>query len=298
MFGIFGILKYFRLKLTAVFARLMVRFTFGFAKPSPSSVLHIPSHNPGRSIKINVYKPTEETKKPSPVLLNLHGSGFILPLHGSDDEFCALVARKTSYTVLDMQYRLAPENPFPAALNDVEDAVNWVLQRSDEYDLDHFAISGFSAGGNLALATCGAVFPKDTFHSVLAFYPSTDKSVDPADRKTPDPSGKVTPAGMSRIFDSCYIPADVDRKNPRVSPLFAAADAFPENCFFATGAMDNLCFEAEKLAAKIEETGSSNVVRRRFEKCAHAWDKSCKPGTEQATAKDEAYALAIETLQK
>lgn len=292
-----GLLTYLRLKFAAVLVRLLTRFTLGFPRASPDHVLHVASRSPGRAIKVNVYG-SKKTEGPSPVLLNLHGSGFILPLHGSDDEFCARVARETDYTVLDMQYRLAPENPFPAALHDVEDAVNWVLKRPDEYDVTRFSISGFSAGGNIALATAGGVFSKDTFRSILAFYPSTNKSVDPADRTTPDTSAKPSPAAISRLFDECYIPPTVDKKDPLVSPSFASADSFPKNVLFITAACDNLCLEAEALAAKIEAAGGErNVVRRRMEKCGHAWDKMAKPGTVQEQAKDEAYAMAIDMLR-
>lgn len=96
--------------------------------------------------------------------------------------FCARVARETGHRVLDVQYRLAPEYPFPAALEDVEDAVNWVIKKAQDFDLSRFAISGFSAGGNLALATASGMFKKDTFNSVLTFYPSTNKFLDAGSR--------------------------------------------------------------------------------------------------------------------
>lgn len=294
-----GLLTYLRLKVCAVLVRLLTRFTLGISQTHQDNILHIASRNSARSIKVHVYKSAKENKKPSPVLLNLHGSGFIIPLHGSDDEFCARVARETDYTVLDMQYRLAPENPFPAALNDVEDAVKWVMKRPDEFDLDRFAISGFSAGGNLALATAGNLFSKDTFRSILLFYPSTDKSIDPGDRATPDTSVKPSPPALSRIFDECYIPSTVDRKNPMVSPSYAQADAFPKNVLFVTAAQDNLCLEAEALAGRIENAGGDrNVVRRRMEKCGHGWDKMKKLGPTQVEAKNEAYSLGIDMLRQ
>lgn len=108
---------------------LLLRFAIriaGHPRPLPSHVRHIASRDAGRTIKVNVYQPAKSAK-PSPVLVNLHGSGFILPAHGSDDLFCREISRETAYTVLDVQYRLAPENPFPAALNDAEDVINWVL---------------------------------------------------------------------------------------------------------------------------------------------------------------------------
>lgn len=279
--------------------RLIVRFSVGAVKCTPQKVVQVASRSSGRTIKLNVYESKKNSAKPSPVLVNLHGSGFIIPMHGSDDEYCARVARETDYTVLDMQYRLAPECPFPAALEDVEDVVKWVQGQQAQFDPSHFAISGFSAGGNLALAAAGAVFPKDTFSSVLTFYPSTNKAVDPADRKIPDASGKVTPPAMSRIFDECYVPPTVDRKNPRVSPLFAPADTFPKNMLFVTAAQDNLCFEGEALAAKIEAaSGKRNVVTKRMEGCGHGWDKLQNLNPVQTSAKNEAYGLAVEMLRE
>lgn len=105
----------------------------GPPNPEPDAVIHIPSRDAERTIKVHIYKPaTPQT--PSPVLINLHGSGFILPLHGSDDVFCRRIASETGHVVLDVQYRLAPEDPFPAAPHDTEDALRYVLARPEEYE--------------------------------------------------------------------------------------------------------------------------------------------------------------------
>jgi acetyl esterase/lipase len=294
------ILRYSLLKTAAVLLRLIVRFVAGSPKCSPDTVLYIASREPGRKIKLHLYNPImAKAKGPGPVLVNLHGSGFILPAHGSDHDFCARLARETDYTILDVRYRLAPEHPFPSALHDVEDVVQWVLQQKQRFDSDRFAISGFSAGGNLALVTAGVVFPPETFRSVVAFYPSTDKSIDPRNRKMPDTAGRASPPILSRLFDACYIPPTVSRKSPLVSPSFAQADRFPQNILLVTGAQDNLCIEAEELVARIEAVDSSrHIVRRRMEKCGHAWDKTAAPDSIQEKAKLEAYALAVDLLQK
>lgn len=298
-----GVLRYIRLKLLVSILRLLARFGAGKPKASPDHVAFLPSRNRGRQIKANVYNPAgasftdDSAAKPCPVLLNLHGSGFIMPAHGSDDEFCARVAKETEYMVLDIQYRLAPECPFPSALHDVEDAVNYVLQRPARFDLSRFSISGFSAGGNLALATSGVVFPASTFNNAILLYPSTDKSKDPKDRVVPDPSaGNTVPVAVSRFFDDCYISPTVDRRNPLVSPSFAPTDRFPGRVLFVTAARDNLCFEAEELATRMDVEGR-RVTIERMEQCGHGWDKFAKPGTVQAEAKERAYALAVKMLQ-
>ncbi|TVY82780.1 putative carboxylesterase [Lachnellula suecica] len=163
--------KYLRLKLYALTVRLLLRLQLGSPHPKPTNVIYVPSRGPGqRSIK----------SLPTPVLINFHGSGFILPMHGIDDLFCRRVADDVQYTVLDVQYRLAPENPWPAAHNDAEDVVKWVLKDSEQFDLTKIALSGFSAGAHIACVTSTVTFAPRTFCSLLAFYPATDLTIEPS----------------------------------------------------------------------------------------------------------------------
>jgi len=266
----------------------------------PDEVLQIPSREDGRTIKANIYKPSTSIT-PTPVLLNFHGSGFILPWHGSDDVFCRLVSQKTQYTVLDIQYRLAPEHPFPAATNDVEDVIKYVLSHGTEYDVSHIALSGFSAGGTLALAAVSSpALPPNSIDSILVFYPAVDLSIDPAKKVQPDPSGpNVIPAMGARLFNACYISKD-EEHNPMVSPAFMNVSKMPKNVLFVTCAYDTLAIEAETLGKKIEEEKGEgrNLVCKRIEGVSHAWDKSCKVGSEAEKKRDEAYALAVDMLNK
>jgi acetyl esterase/lipase len=75
-------------------------------------------------------------------LVNFHASGFILPHHGTNDEFCRQISRETKYTVLDSSYRVAPEHSLPVALNDVEDAVSYVRARPEKFGLTPFIYLG------------------------------------------------------------------------------------------------------------------------------------------------------------
>ncbi|KAF7587748.1 hypothetical protein BBP40_006793 [Aspergillus hancockii] len=262
---------------------------------SPNNVILIRSRDAARTIKAHVYR-SASAPNPAPVLINFHGSGFLIPMHGSDDEFCRQVSRETGYTVLDIQYRLAPEHPFPAALHDAEDAVNWILQRPEEFDLSRLAISGFSAGGNLALALSSNLFPREMFRSLLAFYPPVDLYTEPGSKTPPDPAGKPLPAALARIFDRCYIPTSYDARDPRISPYYAQADRFPDRILMVTAAYDSLASEAEALAAKIGKEPGREVVSHRMQGCNHGWDKKALSGTIQGDAKEKAYALAVAML--
>jgi acetyl esterase/lipase len=212
-------------------------------------VLHVPSRDEGRTIKVHIYK-SKNPSQPSPVLINFHGSGFVIPMHGSDDEFAMRIAKDTEYTVLDVQYRLAPEYPFPSGAHDAEDVVRYVLSRPQEYDLDHLAVSGFSAGGNFALGLSGHVFPTGTFRHVLAYYPPTDLSKEPRTKVAPDTSGEPLPAWLADVFNSCYLPEGVDWAQPLVSPFYIEGEKFPDSMLVITCAQDTLAPETEELVRK------------------------------------------------
>ncbi|KAL2813100.1 Alpha/Beta hydrolase protein [Aspergillus granulosus] len=260
----------------------------------PDEVYQIKSRDTGRNIKAHVYRSTA-TSNPTPVLINFHGSGFILPAHGADDEFCRLMSQRTEYTVLDVQYRLAPEHPFPAALNDVEDVVHWVLQQPQKFNRDRIALSGFSAGGNLALAASSNLFPRETFHSVLAFYPPVDLYTEPSSKTAPDSAGKPLPAPLARFFDKCYIPSSHNTKDPRISPYYAQPERFPNRVLIITAAGDGLAPEAERLAVKIGQDSSREVVSQRMDGCNHGWNISPKTAVERE-ARDKAYDMVVAML--
>ncbi|RAL12192.1 putative esterase/lipase [Aspergillus homomorphus CBS 101889] len=229
------------------------------------------------------------------LLVNFHGSGFIFPRHGADDEFCRKMSQETGRTVLDVQYRLAPEHPFPAALNDAEDAVRWVLNQPHKFD-QRISISGFSAGGNFALALTN-LFPAETFHSLIAIYPVVDIHTAPELKVAPEP-GKAIPLFMSRFFDACYVPTGYDKRDPRISPFYASTDRFPKRVMIVSASRDSLAVEAETLARKIaKEPGiDREVVQARMQGCEHGFDKRAIPGTIQWDAREKTYAMAAAML--
>ncbi|KAJ5605618.1 hypothetical protein N7510_008399 [Penicillium lagena] len=287
------------LRIAVTFLRVVFKLT------RPASVakhvhttLRISSRDAGRTITAHLYKRDTPTPSvPQPALINFHGSGMIFPAFGSDDEFCHHVCQNTDYAVIDVQYRLSPENPFPAAVNDVEDVIRWVLGQPDKYDLTRLSASGFSAGGNLALVAAGVLLPQDTFRSVLAFYPGVDLAKNPAEKIAPDTSGKAIPPRIARFFNNCYIPVDVDARDPRISPLYADPTRFPTRLLMITAGRDNLAPEAEELVSRVKKQADHHVVFQRMENCDHGWDKSVNAGPIQEEAKRRAYSMAIDMLR-
>ena len=289
------IIMYYYNKCFAYIIRTFIRLTKNIS-PSPDEIRHIESRDAGRTIKVHLYQPSGSG--PSPVLLNFHGSGFLLPLHGSDDEFCRRVSQETKHIVLDVPYRLAPEHPFPAALNDVEDAIKYVFTRPDEFDLTRVSLSGFSAGGNLALAAASSLFAPDTFRSLLAFYAVTDLSPGLDSKTAPARGDWAIPLPVMRLFDRCYVPSSFDKRDPRISPLYAQGDRFPRRVLMITADGDTLALEAEELGQKIKKLQGWHVVIERMAGCSHEWDKRARVGTPQYEAKERAYKLAFDMLNE
>ncbi|KAF7591611.1 hypothetical protein BBP40_001311 [Aspergillus hancockii] len=292
-----GFLSYVYLKFAALVLRALARLQ-GHITSSPDAAHRIPSRDSRRSIKGHLYRSALHKTQPGPLLINFHGSGFTIPAHGSDDAFCRYVSQQTEYSVLDVEYRLAPEHPFPAAVHDVEDVVKWALNQPEEFDLTRVAISGFSAGATLALGASAVSFPPGTFQSVLAFYPGLDFFLAPETVAAPESGGQPIPGFILRIFKQCYLQGGTDPRDPRVCPSFADLDRFPRNVLMITAGFDSLAGEGEKLAAKLAENPNRVVVCERMEKCNHAWDKMAQKGTREWELKERAYKLAVDTLQR
>ncbi|KAI8936787.1 hypothetical protein NX059_006031 [Plenodomus lindquistii] len=113
----------------------------------------------GGKFRLNFYVPKEYKRykklkgvKRFPVVINFHGGGFVLGTARDDARWCGIVVEQVGAVVVSVDYRLAPENPFPTAVEDGADAVLWLAQHADEFllDSDRFAISGFSSGGNMS----------------------------------------------------------------------------------------------------------------------------------------------------
>ena len=109
------------------------------------------------AIEARLYRPdSAASESNSPAIVYLHGGGFVLGTLDGSDELCRAIAAGSEWSVVSLDYRLAPENPYPAALEDCIDAYAWLTRSAPHLgiDADRIAIGGDSAGGNLAAALC------------------------------------------------------------------------------------------------------------------------------------------------
>jgi acetyl esterase/lipase len=290
------LLTYARLKVIASLLRFVTWAVSTTA--NPDETYEIDSRSGTRKIKVHVYKSTS-TRKPCPVLINWHGSGFVLPLHGEDDRFCRRISQETDYTVLDASYAMAPECPFPAALEDAEDMVLHVLNKPEEYDVKSIAVSGFSAGGNLALVVSSnplSKIPKGTIQSVVAFYPLCDTTIPPSQKKASDGSAGTLPPFVLSLINQCYMPPEIDAADPRISVTNADPSNFPRNVLIVTAGKDNLAPEADALAKKLDVKGERSVGLKHYRGMGHGFDKATKEGSLEVEKRDKVYGLVVTFL--
>lgn len=279
-------LGYLRLKIIITFLRIFTRYKAreplrrdaelaeaGYSVRQEQ--LLIPSRDSGRYITAVLYLPSKSiapfspaNQAPSPVLVNWHGSGFCLTgLLGSNVLFAARVAHDLQISFLDVDYRKAPEHPFPAAVHDVEDAVRWVGSEKNRrrFDPSRIAVSGFSSGGTLALVAAsefrGRLQPFElNISAVVAIYQATDL-VTPAEDKNPPKDGisPMDPATLN-LFTNCYIPDESVRIDPRASPGLADPQSYPQTVAILTCEGDRLAPEGLALAEKLEQDGQRTVI--------------------------------------
>ncbi|CZT16875.1 related to esterase/lipase [Ramularia collo-cygni] len=293
--------KYGYLKASASIIRLGFRYSGSTPQPKPDEVLEIPSRDENRSIKTHVYNPAKNsTSRSTPVVVNFHGSGWILPAHGENDHYCRTITQNTDYKVLDVSYRLAPETPFPGAQNDCEDVLNYILANPDLYDSNRIVLSGFSAGGHTALVLASSVFPAKTFSKIILFYPPIDLTIVPSSRPSPDPDmGPLVPPKLLDLLQACYLQdASLDKKDHRISPAFAPLDGLPNEIAIFTAGADSLMPEVEVFVERLRTESDLSLTYRRFEKCSHAFDVSPKSGSVAEKAQKEAYSIVVTMLQR
>ena len=209
---------------------------------------------PGGALPVRVYRHAEGVL---PCLLFLHGGGWVLGNLDSHDSLCRRLALASGGCVVAVDYRLAPEHPFPAALEDGAAALRWVAEHAGRLGIDpvRLAVGGDSAGGNLAavlalMARDGAV-PGCVFQLLL--YPVVDFAMDTASyRRVVD--GVPLTAGAMAYFAGHYV-AEAGRADWRASPLRAVSLAGVAPALVLTCGHDPLCDEGMAYATRLEREG-------------------------------------------
>ena len=219
----------------------------------------------------------DEPGGPHPLLVYYHGGGFVVGDVDTHDAPCRLICRHAGVQVLSVDYRLAPEHPFPAAVDDARAALRWASEHASELgaDPERVAVGGDSAGGNLAaVASQLAVHdggPGASFQ--LLIYPVTDFTKVRPSRELFAEGFFLTAAEMD-WFNSHYVgPSGADPADPRLSPLLVDDLSGLPPAFVVTAGFDPLRDEGEEYAQALREAGVPTALRR-FPGLIHAFINS------------------------
>lgn len=216
---------------------------------------------PGGPIPMRLYRAADTPADAVlPCLVYLHGGGWMLGDLDSHEALCRHLAQACAACVIAVDYRLAPEHPYPAAIQDCANALSYIAKEAARLRIDatRIALGGDSAGGNIAavLALMGrdGALPKTVFQ--LLIYPVTDLSMstDSYRRVTVDTGVSLTDATM-RFFIDHYAPNAADREHWHASPIRAATLKDAPPALVVTCANDPLCDEGREYARRLDEAG-------------------------------------------
>ncbi len=207
---------------------------------------------PSGSVPIRIYRPADGVADAA--LVWCHGGGWVLGDLDSAELCCRDLANQAGRVVVSVDYRLAPEHPFPAAFDDCLAATEWAVANAEQLGVKRVAIGGDSAGGNLAaavaLAARDAGVPLD---AQVLVYPVIEAEFDtPSYIENGDGYLLTTPA-MQWFWDQ-YVPFDEERVDPRVAPLRGTLEGTPPAFVYLCG-FDPLRDEGRTYAAALAEAG-------------------------------------------
>jgi acetyl esterase len=225
-------------------------------------------------LPVRIYFPVDPEQSDGllPVLIYFHGGGFVLCDLDSHDSYCRRLANSAGAVVVSVDYRLAPEFPFPAAVNDAWAATGWVAAHIAELggDPSRLVVAGDSAGGNLAAVV--AMLARDRGGPPIAFqvliYPVVDQRRKSSAASPHASSGVLTAAHM-QWFTEQYLGREGDRANVLASPIFGDMAGLPP-AHVVTGGMDPLCEEGEEFARRLRAADVPATVRR-YERGFHGF---------------------------
>jgi acetyl esterase len=245
-------------ELPAAVARAGAEVSFqAFNAPMPTSVTIADRTIPGPAGEIPVKVFTPQGAGPFPLLVFLHGGGWVIGSPATHAKLCAELAEGGGVLVVSVHYRLAPEHPAPAALDDCVAAITWAVKHASELNGDsaRFAVGGDSAGGNLTAAACLRLRdeggPKARLQLLLygSFTGRTD-----TDSCIANGEGKIlTRQAMVWFFDQ-YLSGAVKANDVGVAPINGKLEGLPP-AHLIVGTLDPLLDDSKLFAAALTKAG-------------------------------------------
>ena len=226
----------------------------------------------GGPVRVRTYRPA--TEGPHPTVVFFHGGGFVIGDLETHDDHARLLCRDVDAVVVSVDYRLAPETPFPGGYDDCLAAYRWVVEHAADLggDVTRLAVAGDSAGGNLSAAVALAARDAGSpLRAQLLLYPSVDLvEGDGHASRVENATGYLLTADDMRWFGDHYLTDVADAEDPRASVLKTPDLSGVAPAVVATAEFDPLRDEGEAYADALEAAGVQ-VVRRRYDGLIHGF---------------------------
>jgi acetyl esterase/lipase len=238
----------------------------------------------GHEIPVRVIPATD----PTAVFVHCHGGGWTIGSAAAQDAALERIVASTGMTAASIDYRLAPEHPYPAGLDDCERVTRWLVEHAAaELGSGRLLIGGESAGANLALCTALRV-TRDrpgALSAVALYYGNYDVTMTPSQRQSE--TGVLITRGSLEWFYDQYVPDRGRRDDPDISPLYADLHGLPP-VILAVGTADSLVDDTMFLASRLLAAGVDTelVVVPGGE---HAFDMAPLPECQEAVAAVDAF---------
>lgn len=212
----------------------------------------------GTELPLRIYRPRATGAEPPPVVVNFHGGGWVSGDARQSEWWCAGVAAGSGAVVVSVEYRLAPEHPFPVPAEDCYAATAWVAEHGDELGVDgtRLAVMGDSAGGNLTAVVC--LMARDRGGPPIGLqvliYPSVAIDADFPSRRENADAPVLTSKDIENTPRLYLRDPETDPKHPYVSPLYADHHGLPP-ALVQTAEYDPLRDDGAAYAAALRDAG-------------------------------------------
>lgn len=257
----------------------------------------VPGYDGGPEVPVRVYRPDGEG--PFPTVVFYHGGGFVIGDLESHDLTCRYLANETDSVVVAVDYRLAPEHPFPVAVDEAAAAVEWVAENATAFggDPDRLGVSGTSAGAALAFAAC--LHRRELSDAPVAvagqflLYPIAGDDFE-TDSYRENADGPLLTRADMRWFFERYLRSPVDARNPFAVPLRADDLGDLPPATVVTAGFDPLREDGVALAERFEAEGTP-VEHRHYPAMAHGF---CSLADRVAVAETALSAVAGDVRER
>ncbi|MGE0828537.1 MAG: alpha/beta hydrolase [Hyphomonadaceae bacterium] len=261
--------------LTPAIARAQTNalvYLFGGRRAADVNVEALRIEAEGRAIPARIYHPPVRDPT-SPVLVYFHFGGGVVGNLETCDAFCAQLAEETQGPILSVDYRLAPEHPWPAGLEDARAAYRWAIENAARFDAPagRAAVGGDSMGGNFAAIIAQETKRASEVQPVaqLLIYPAVDIACDRPSMAIFADAFPLTRAMMDWFMEN-YLPTGVDRRNVRVSPAHESDLSGLAPALIYGAGFDILADQGADYAARLKAAGVKTTYHC-FDALAHGF---------------------------